>query len=546
MVMIEEVFQLKNESLKWLRKKHPKLYKPIIILSILQLIMGLTALFFAYFSRETIDAALISTSSQTFILYATILGSLLFLQLITSTLLPYIRTRNTVNIENSLKKTLFERLLHKELKETSTYHTGDLLNHLTSDVHIVADGITDILPRLMFYLVRFLGAFILLFFIDNILALIIIAFGMLLLISSRLLAHPMKTRHKELQKTESSLRAMIQESLSHLSLIKSFESEDKMTSKLADLNRLYEKAALRKQRLSMLSSFGMTAFLALGYGLAIILGALRLSEGLISFGGLTALIQLVGHLQSPVGGMTSLVPKYYQSIASIERLKVLDDLKEDETSKEMIHSFDLLIAKDLSFAYQDEPIIHHLNFEIKPKDVVQITGVSGQGKTTLMKLLLGLYQPTHGSLHLIHKGISTPIHAGTRSLFSYVPQGSLMMSGTIKDNLNFYQTSLEETLWETLKIVGLDQDIKALPHRLDTKLGEKGLGLSEGQIQRLALARALLKDAPILLLDEITSALDASMENLILSNLKTMTNKTMIIISHRVLPSAYVNQTITL
>jgi ATP-binding cassette subfamily B protein len=121
-----------------------------------------------------------------------------------------------------------------------------------------------------------------------------------------------------------------------------------------------------------------------------------------------------------------------------------------------------------------------------------------------------------------------------------------MMSGTIKDNLNFYQTSLEETLWETLKIVGLDQDIKALPHRLDTKLGEKGLGLSEGQLQRLALARALLKDAPILLLDEVTSALDASMENLILSNLKTMTNKTMIIISHRVLPSAYVNQTITL
>lgn len=530
----------------WFKSKNVSLSKPLIILSLLQLLMSLTAIFFAFFSRETIDAALMSTSSQSFITYAIVIGSLLLIQLLISTLAPYIKTAYTIRIENKLKSNMFNQLLSTKLKETQNYHTGDLLNHLSSDLHIISDSITDIIPRFIFYVIRFLGAFVLLFFIDTLLSIILISLGVLLFLGSRLLAKPIKERHKKMQETETNVRSLIQESLSHIPVIKSFEAEKKMTHQLDTKQDAYYQAALRKQRLSMVTSFGMTGFLAVGYGLAIILGAIRLSSGALTIGGLTALIQLVGHLQSPFGGLSHLVPRYYQMSASIERMMVLDHLEKDDEAKVFFNRFELLSAKHVSFAYQDELILKDMSFSIKQGDIVQIAGESGKGKTTLIKLLLGLYEPTEGLLEVTLDHQIYPLSASLRSLFTYVPQGHMMMSGTIKDNLELYQKASDEALWHVLTIAELASDFKKLPLGLDTPLGEKGAGLSEGQIQRLALARALLKDAPIILLDEITSALDINTEQKILSNIQALSTKTMIIISHRKLPESFIHQTITL
>lgn len=537
---------MNKQVLTWLKQKDLHLGLPLWILSILQLIMSLTALFFAFFSRETIDSAVDANAQDRFIMFAIIMSSLLVLQLLTSTLTPYIRVAFTVRLENRMKQKLFERLLYAKLKMSSSYHSGDLVNHLTSDIHLIADGMTDLLPKFIFYTVRFLGAFIFLAFIDLMLALVLIGLGFLLFIGSRILANPIKRRHKHLQEAESRVRSMMQESLSHVPVIKSFQAEHEISHRLGSLQDEQEHATLKKQQLTLLSSFGMTGFLVIGYGLAIILGAIRLSEGILTIGGLTALIQLVGHLQSPFGGLSQLVPKYYQTISSIERIMVLDQLEQDDPSSSPLYSFESLEAKKVSFAYEKDDIIKSLTFTIKKQTTLQIVGESGKGKTTLIKLLLGLYEPSSGSLLIQTEQGAIAISSSTRSYFSYVPQGNMMMSGTLRDNLQLYQKATDEELWNALEIACLKDDIEKLPNHLDTQLGERGLGLSEGQVQRLAVARALLKQSPIILLDEMTSALDSKTESLVLSNIKKMTDKTIIIISHRMLPETYLDQSIEL
>jgi len=537
---------MKNPVFKWLSQKKISYHKKLSILSFLQIILGLTAIFFAFYSKQTIDEALQSTSTSTFIFYASLLGALLLIQLVVSSITPYVRTHYQVQIENHMRSSLYEKLLYASLREVESYHSGDLLNHLTSDVKQVSDGVTDLLPRFLFYAVRLIGASILLFLIDPFLSLIIIGSGVMLYLGSRLLSSAIKRRHKSFQEAETKAKAMIQESLTQLSVIKSFEAEEKMTNHLDKLHEIYLHAALKKQQLTVLSSLGLTGFLALGYGLSIILGALRLADGAITVGGLLALVQLVGHLQSPFSGISQLVPKYYHMLASFERLAIIDGLPLDEKSDTVMSSFESIEADHLSFAYHEHLVINDLSFTIKPHQFIHIKGPSGQGKTTLFKLLLGLYQPTHGHLSIIDQQQKFPIQASTRHLFTYVPQGNMMMSGTIKDNLMLYQTSSEERLWEVIDIVGLSEDLHKFPLKLETLLGEKGSGLSEGQIQRLAIARALLKDSPILLLDEITSALDLDNELKLMNNLKKLVDKTIIFISHKELPPSLIDEVITL
>lgn len=526
-----------------LKKYNIKTKKHLFILILLQLIMSLTALFFAFFSREAIDSVFDETT-HTFMISAILLSVLLFIQLIASTITPYLKALYTNRLENTLKRSFFHHILRSPLSDISTYHSGDLLNHLTSDVHHIADGTLDIIPRFVFYVVRFLGAFILLYIIDPILAIALVSLGTLLFLASRLISKPIKERHKKFQETESKVKGFIQESFVHLPVIKSFESENTTTNRLESYQVSQHKALERRQRLSLLTSFGMTGFLVVGYGCAIILGALRLKDGAITYGGLTALIQLVGHLQSPFGGLSHLVPKYYQMLSSFERIKAIDDIKLEHISNENI-TFDTLTASHLSFAYDQELILDNVNFAIKAGTTVQITGESGHGKTTLIKLLLGLYQPTSGLLNYTIHSTSYPMSSSSRSLFSYVPQGIYMMSGTIRDNLNMYKDVSDDELWHALTLCMLDQDILSLPLKLDTPLKEKGAGLSEGQLQRLMIARALLKDAPILLLDEVTSSLDQALEQQVLSHIKKLTGKTLIVISHRKLPDSFVDAYIT-
>jgi ATP-binding cassette, subfamily B, bacterial len=291
----------------------------------------------------------------------------------------------------------------------------------------------------------------------------------------------------------------------------------------------------------------MSVFFAFGYAFAIIFGAFRLKEGLITFGSLTAMIQLVSHIQSPFTGMSFIIPKYYAMIASTERLMSIDQFESDAIHSDITPAdFKSLVLDHVSFGYGDKIVIHDLSLSIKKGEFIKINGESGKGKTTLFKLLLGLIDPDDGRIYMETSSSSIPVNASSRSFFSYAPQGNLMLSGTIRDNLNFYDTSTDEKLIDACKVACIYDEIKALPNGLDTKLGEKGFGLSEGQIQRLAIARALLKNAPILLLDEISSALDSETEQKVFMSIKELTDKTCLIISHRILPEDIIDSNVSL
>lgn len=525
---------------------HLSYKKPLIILSFLQLIMSLTAIFFAYFSKSTIDQAIISSSSQAFLVSAIVLSIILIIQIITSTLAPYIKLSFVTRIEHKLRRHLFKKVIKAELNQSSTYHSGDLMNHLTSDLHLVTDYALDIIPRAIFYVSRFLGALILLFILDPILSMVLVGVGILLFLGSRLILLPMKKRHQKVQESESLLRALTQESIEQIPIIKSFKMEQKVTDQL-DL-RQDEKyhLTMKKQRLTSLTSLSMTSFFALGYGLALIIGSIRLAEGFITFGALTALVQLVGHIQSPFSGLSQLLSHYYQMVSSTERLLSLDHFKEEDTHASPLTSFDALTLDQVDFSYGQHEVICNLSHQIKPKEIIRVTGASGSGKTTLFHLLLGLYPISKGKIFFTSNDQVYDVGPKTRHLFSYVPQGHFIFSGSIKENLLLGDKIEEDILWEALKVSCLDEDIKHLPKGLDTQLQERGRGLSEGQLQRLSLARALLRQAPILLLDEATSSLDPKTEQKVLSNIKAFTDKTVWIISHRPLPEDFCDHHIEL
>lgn len=536
----------KNKEIKWLAENNRYLKFPIIILSFLSVIMSLTAIFFAFFSKSTIDAA-VAQDNPLFIRSAIIISSILALQLTASAINQYARVYYLGYTNKRLKNSLFKKILKSKFTETSTYHSGELMNHLNSDVETISDGLIDVIPKIVFYVIRFLGAFILLFLLDQLFALLFVGFGILLFAGSRIISHEIKKRHHNLQNAEAKLRSMMQESLENISVIKSFEAEDKITQKLDNLQTKHFKALRHKNAMTILTSSGMSVFFAFGYAFAIIFGAFRLKEGLLSFGSLTAMIQLVGHIQSPFSGLSFIVPKYYAMMASTERLLVIDQFAAEPVYDSMSHDkFKSLIIDSVSFSYGSKPIIHELSQSINQGQMIKIEGESGKGKTTLFKLLLGLIEPSSGKIMINTEANQIPCDASSRAFFSYVPQGNLMLSGTIKDNLNLYQESTDEELIEACKIACILDEINALPKRFDTTLGEKGFGLSEGQIQRLAIARALLKKSPILLLDEISSALDKETEERVFKSIKSLTDVTCLIISHRKLPDDLIDHSIEL
>jgi len=517
--------------------------KQITILSIIYILSSLLALGFAYYSKDLIDLVLISDIDG-FIFYAILLGSFLLLNVIFQTLYKYLATKYTNKVVKALKSKHFNHLLHTSAKDLASYHSGTLINHLENDIDIVSIQMTTFIPRLLFYVVRLFGAFILLMFINPLFSIIFFGLGLILFLASRLIAPIIKKRHKTLRTKIDIARSFNQESLENVAVIKTFEAEEKMTMKQQTMQDEVNNAKMKQLHLSLLTSSGMQLFFAFGYAFALIFGGYQLQFGL-SVGYLIAIIQLIQQLQSPFSSLSVIYPKFQQAIASMERLDILETLQTETTKKPILKDFTSIEAKNISFKYNHKHVIKDLSFQLHKNELILIKGPSGVGKSTLIKLLLGLYDINNGKLICHMKNQSIDISNQTRSLFSYVPQDHLILSGTMRDNLNLFETHSDEKLIQVLKDVSLFDELNK-EHLLDQKLGEKGIGLSIGQLQRLAIARALLKDAPILCLDEATSALDLNKEQDILNHLTKLHQKTIILISHHPLDEQLFNQIITL
>ena len=537
----------KPKTTQWLVKKNAHLKAPVAFLVVFSVIMSTTAVAFAYATKLVVDAAQAGEGDRFVVAAAVVVGVLVF-QIILRALNHYLAGYYRFKTDKHMKSLVFNDILHKEQAVLDARHSGQLMNHLQSDVRTVSEGLVDIVPRFVFLVLRFALAFALLFVLDSLFALVMALFGVCLLLGSFAVRNAIRKRHHAMQDAEANVRGLMQESLEHVMLIKAFEAEDYTKAHVEHAQKGFFGARLAKQRLSVFAGTALSGFFSAAYAFAIVFGAYRIGTGALTFGSLVAIIQLVEFMQSPFAGLSTLIPKYYAMTTSAERLMALEAAPHEAPKQTLPEGdFNAVIATDVGFDYGDGKVLEGLSFRARKGELIHIRGASGIGKTTLFKLLLGLRQPSEGRIDVEFDGVSVPAGPTTRRLFSYVPQGLMMQSGTIRDNI-VYSTkdASEEAVVEAAIAAGIHEEIMAMEKAYDTPLKERGQGLSEGQIQRLAIARSLLRNAPVLLLDEATSALDATTEATVLEHIRRRRDKVVFIISHRPLDEEMVDHAITL
>lgn len=432
-----------------------------------------------------------------------------------------------------MRQYMFSSVLHKKYSKIFGTHSGDILNRFTSDIDTVAGGALGIIPTIFSLLSKIVVGGFALFILNPLLAVGVLAIGFLFPFVGRMVSKKFKHLHKEVQKSEGKSRAFIQESFANIVVIKTFSSETPIMGKLNEYMNANLRLKLKRNLYTVLVHSTLFSFFTFGYYGILLWG----TYATIPFGDLYYYLQLVSILRAPLQNISSIIPTYYTMLASAERLIEIENIEtepeliEDEKLKKIMKDFEYIDVKNLAFAYDNELILKNCSFRIEKNQITAITGESGSGKSTLFKLILGLYDATGGDLTFNGQ---THIDASTRGMFSYVPQTNMLLSGTIKDNITLCDPNISyEQIEKAAKAAVIYDFIKELPDGFNTVLTERGGGLSEGQLQRISIARALLFNAPILLLDESTSALDEATETQLLSNIKNMTGKTVIFITHR-------------
>lgn len=527
--------------LKWIFKVCQKQVPLMILLVILNAVYGVSSVFFAKFSKNIIDGATQAKDFDIVVKFAFCMLGLVVFQMTLNITKNSLSERCSARLEMILKKYLLDLVISKDYQKITSYHTGDLQNRMFNDVRLVATGFTTIIPEAAYFGAKLLSSLIYLIIIDKIFALIFVVGGCAVFLITRLFRKTLKKLHKNVQETEGKTRSFIQEILTNLLVIKAFSVEDRINDTTDELQEYNFGARMKKRNFSICANVGLGAVFSVGTVFAIAFGAYSILFKGMTYGTVTAIIQLVNQVQSPFVSLSGIMPKYYTTLASAERLMELDDLP-NETQKNATEIDAVKVYQELksidfnniSFKYDRDIILDNTSLKINKGDFVAIMGISGIGKSTLLKLLLGVFNLNSGSITLETDSGSIPIDKNTRKMFSYVPQGNMLISGTIKDNITFInQNASDEEIEQAVRISCSKQFIDELPSGIETVIGEKGLGLSEGQVQRLAIARSLLANAPVILLDEATSALDENTEKEFLQNLKELKNVTCIIVSHK-------------
>lgn len=543
----------KSSTVSWLFSKTRRSLIGVVLLALVNAVLALSFIWLALLSETLIDTAatLMKTYSYTDVweciqlpqvyIPALQVMAVIVLQILLNITAASLRVRTAGKLEMRLRASLFSSLLKKEYGAFHRYHSGEMLNRLTADVNHMVNGVTGLIPAAVSMLTKLVGGLIVLARISPWFTVAMVGLGLLLMIGSRFYGKPLKRLHKECQETDGKTRSFMQETLGNLLSVKAFSNERSMEDRLEERQRDNFLLRIKRMRVSNVGNTVIYLVLTGAYYLALIWGVLCLIAGTLTFGTLTALLQIFEQLKMPLRNASSLLPQYYAMLASAERLEELESLPCEESglpSAEQTHlvtEFSKLVFDKLSFAYDaDTSVLENVSFTLQRGEIVSLIGESGIGKSTLMKLVLSILKPQEGALYAECGEKAVPLTAATRSLFSYVPQGNAVFAGTLRENVAFFRRDVSDKAVETaLQLACLDTFVNTLPNRLDTMLGEHGFDISEGQAQRVAIARALLSDAPVLLLDECTSALDNATETQLLRNIKQMTDKTVLMISHR-------------
>ncbi|MBR1983164.1 MAG: ABC transporter ATP-binding protein [Clostridia bacterium] len=527
---------------KWIKlhSKGQSLKMGILIVS--NVLFSLLSVLFAIAVKIIIDGAtnLDAVAGRTSIIKGSILiGSIVLLQFVFRIIINYLVDHIKGKLEIAFKSHLFGDILKKNYQKITDYHSGDLLNRLNTDVAVVADGVTTIVPNVVSATCRLICAIVAIVILDWIFACVFVVAGLLVYLTLTLMRAKLKSFHKQSQATSGKTHSFMQETIENLLAVKVFSANKNVTDNADNLQRENFDVKMKRAKYSVGGHAIYNMIFSLGYIFALIYGAFKIYNGVLGYGSLSAILQLVNNVQVPFASLSNVIPKYYAMLASAERILEIESIENEDQS--LLENRDFvyqnlkdIIVNDLKFSYDKEIILQDASLTISKGDRVLIEGESGIGKSTFIKLLLDVYKPESGNLVLNCDDTQIPISETTRNLFSYVPQQNLLFSGTLYDNLTFInKTATEEQINNALKISCADEFVSDIKGGLDAKVGENGLGLSEGQIQRVAIARAIISGAPVMLLDESTSALDETTEKKILYNLNTLKDKTLILISHK-------------
>lgn len=529
----------KSESTTmWLLGKIKKRIPALIFLTLCSVGTSLFGVVFSLGTKRVIDSA-VGGDREVFLRACALQALIIVAILLCSILARFLREKIHVELDRDWKKTMIHSLLNGEYKSVSAFHSGELINRLNNDVRIVDDGLVNIVPKIASMIVKLVFAFLVLSSLTQWFALALLGAGLIVILVTCLVRRRLKNLHKRVSEATGRVSSIMQEAMEKLLAVQamdiSAEIERRVDARLSERFQLQRK----RYRISVFSNTCISVMFYVAGFITLVFCSNGLLTGTMTFGTMTAVTQLVNQIQNPFVGLSGIIPQYISTSASVERLYELDCLPKsltplEEPAENIYRRMEHITAQDLVFTYDRDKILDNAEFSLSKGSFCVISGPSGIGKSTLLKLLLGIYTPDKGSLYFQCGDEQITIDGSTRHLFSYVPQGNLLFSGTIKENLLVIKPdATDEEINHAVYISGMDLYLPQLPNGLDTQLGESGAGLSEGQVQRLAIARAILSGAPVLLLDECTSALDANTEALVLQRLRNQSNKTCVAVTHR-------------
>lgn len=561
---MENLKKLKPSKDLWIKIKWMGSYAkpaiPFLIFSIVvNVIFALIGIYNVTVSKSLIDSA-ISGDSEGTIRWLIIMLLITLISMLSSPITSFMSTHSSTKLTQNIQRKIYQHIQCSDWLEQSKFHSVSLLTRVTSDVSNISSAILGTIPSLVSLTVTLFGSFYTLISWAPSIAFAAVFIGPFLILVGRYFSGKLKDLYKEAQEEDVKYRSFMQESIQNIMIVKTFCMEKVNMHRLIDIQNNKYKIAMRNTRLSVMTSMSMSFCSSLAYFTIFTWGVLNIAKGVTTYGTFTGMLQLYSKVQAPFSSLASMIPGLISTLAAAERLmeieaipvekmadeKELDDIASSEVALDTISSkvsskFNKpnIIFDNVSFAYKaNNNILNNINLTIESGETIAFVGPSGEGKTTIIRLILSLINPTEGNVLLNEGNLVKEINRNYRELISYVPQGNTLFSGSIRDNLKYGNPNASD---DEIKVAlsnacALDF-VNELEDGLDTMIGEKGVGISEGQAQRIAIARSFLRERPILILDEATSALDPETEVNVLKAVRALPSKpTCIIITHR--PSA--------
>ena len=537
--------------LRWFGRALRPYWASVTCMMICHVLLAVCSVAFVYVSKKLVDVAVAMLGGTPVVTglvpWAVAMAVVILARIMLNAFRSYLQTRTEIALKNRLRHNLFNVLMHVRADGGKRHHSGDVLNRLQEDVRQVSSTLAGSIPNLFGTSLQFLAAFGFLVYLDLRLALAVVIIVPLGLVVGKFVTSRIRNLSLDIRSSDSKVQAHLQESFQHLTLLQTLEYVGASSDTLGGLQNSLYGNEMRRARFTILSRIVISLAFSAGHAVAFLWGVWGISSGVVTYGMMTAFLQLVGQIQRPLVEMSGQIPAVIHATASIDRLMELEALpREEEGESVLLDAPAGVRLEDVTFAYpgSEREILSGFSHDFTPGSRTAIVGPTGVGKSTLIRLLLALLTPQKGTVSIYSMSLReasatwqsavAPVSPSTRCNLVYVPQGNTLFSGTIRENLLMGDPAAsDDQLWKALHIAAADF-VSELPAGLDSQCFEAGAGLSEGQAQRIAIARALLRPGSILLLDEFSSALDAETESTLLERLTSeLPDHTMIFITHR-------------